>query len=254
MAERDTRELAGCHVAVTGAASGIGRAIALELASAGAAILLHTGSRRDALERTAAEVRAIGADVRTATVDLSTRIAQDGLVETAWSWHAIDVWINNAGVDILTTAAADLTFDQKLERLWLVDVLATVRLSRRIGARMKQRGRGTIINMGWDQAATGMEGDSGEMFATTKGAVMAFSRSLAKSLAPEVRVNCLAPGWIRTAWGARASEAWQERARRESLLVRWGTPEDVAHVCRFLASPAAAFVTGQVINVNGGRA
>jgi len=82
--------------------------------------------------------------------------------------------------------------------------------------------------------------------------VMAFTKSLACSLAPEVRVNCLAPGWIKTAWGEHASECWQERARRESLLQRWGTPEDVARVARFLASPAAEFITGQVIPVNGG--
>ena len=109
-----------------------------------------------------------------------------------------------------------------------------------------------ILNIGWDQALWGMAGDSGEMFAAIKGAVMSFSRSLAQSLAPEVRVNCLAPGWIKTAWGEQASAAWQERAVGEALLQRWGTPQDVATVARFLASPAAAFVTGQVIPVNGG--
>ena len=97
-------------------------------------------------------------------------------------------------------------------RLWRVDVVATLRLSRAVGQRMQQRGRGVILNMGWDQAETGMAGDSGEMFAATKGAVMAATRSLAKSLAPEVRVNCLAPGWIRTEWGEQASDEWQERA------------------------------------------
>ena len=93
---------------------------------------------------------------------------------------------------------------------------------------MKARGAGVIVNIGWDQAEHGMAGDSGEMFAATKGAVMAFTKSLARSLAPEVRVNCLAPGWIKTAWGEQASEYWQERASGESLLGRWGTPEDVA--------------------------
>ena len=117
---------------------------------------------------------------------------------------------------------------------------------------MKALGRGTIINLGWDQVEVGMAGDSGELFAAAKGAVMAFSRSLAQSLAPQVRVNCLAPGWIKTAWGQSASQAWQDRARGESLLDRWGTPEDVARVARFLASPAAEFITGQVLNVNGG--
>ena len=106
--------------------------------------------------------------------------------------------------------------------------------------------------MGWDQAETGMEGDSGQLFTAAKGAVAAFTRSLALSLAPAVRVNCLAPGWVRTAWGEGASERWQERVLRETPLRRWGTPEDVAGAARWLASPAAAYVTGQVIRVNGG--
>jgi 3-oxoacyl-[acyl-carrier protein] reductase len=109
-----------------------------------------------------------------------------------------------------------------------------------------------IVNVGWDQAEHGMAGDSGEMFAAAKGAVMAFTRSLAKSLAPRVRVNCVAPGWIKTTWGETASEYWQARAVAESLLARWGTAEDVARVVRFLAGPDAAFVTGQIVNVNGG--
>jgi 3-oxoacyl-[acyl-carrier protein] reductase len=90
------------------------------------------------------------------------------------------------------------------------------------------------------------------MFAAVKGAVAAFSKSLAHSLAPSVRVNCLAPGWVRTAWGEAASPYWQQRARHESLLDRWGTPEDVAGVARFLVSPAAQFVNAQVVAVNGG--
>ena len=86
---------------------------------------------------------------------------------------------------------------------------------------MREAGSGVILNVGWDQADRGMAGDSGELFATAKGAVMAFTRSLARSLAPQVRVNCLAPGWIRSAWGEGALPHWQDRAR-ESLLERWG--------------------------------
>ena len=81
---------------------------------------------------------------------------------------------------------------------------------------------------------------------------MAFSKSLARSLAPEVRVNCVAPGWIKTKWGETASQYWQDLAHDESLLARWGTPEDVAAAVRFLASPAARFVTAQTVAVNGG--
>ena len=82
---------------------------------------------------------------------------------------------------------------------------------------------------------------------------MSFSLSLAKSLAPEVRVNCLAPGWIKTRWGDQASDYWQQRAVGDSLLARWGTPADVAGVARFLVSPAASFVTGHSLVVDGGH-
>ena len=117
---------------------------------------------------------------------------------------------------------------------------------------MKARGSGVLLNMGWDQAETGMGGDSGELFAATKGAIMAFTRSLALSLAPTVRVNALAPGWIKTEWGEGASQAWHDRVLRETPMGRWGTPEDVAQVACFLISPAAEFLTGQIIRVNGG--
>jgi 3-oxoacyl-[acyl-carrier protein] reductase len=125
-------------------------------------------------------------------------------------------------------------------------------LARDAARRMISAGGGVILNMGWDQAETGMAGDSGQLFGATKAAVMTFTKSLAVSVAPSVRVNCLAPGWIRTAWGQRASDSWQQRAAREAPLGRWGTPEDVARVARFLCSPAAGFMTGQVVRINGG--
>jgi 3-oxoacyl-[acyl-carrier protein] reductase len=158
----------------------------------------------------------------------------------------------NAGADTLTGDAAKWPYERKLAELWAVDVQSTIQLSRRLGARMKERGSGAIITMGWDQAETGMAGDSGELFAAAKAAVMGFSRSLAMSLAPAVRVNCVAPGWIKTAWGESAPAEWQERVLREAPLARWGTPADVAQAALWLASPTAAYVTGQVIRVNGG--
>ena len=109
-----------------------------------------------------------------------------------------------------------------------------------------------MLTIGWDQADRGMEGNSGELFSATKNAVMGFSRSLALSLAPHVRVNCIAPGWIKTAWGEIASDAWQQRVLRETPLKRWGIPEDIAKAARFLCSGDASFITGQVVNVNGG--
>jgi len=248
-----TEQLAGQLAVVTGSSGGIGQAIALELAAAGADVIVHARQSRDKAEATCESIRALGVESRVLLHDLSDLAGQDALVADAWNeQRPVDIWVNNAGADVLTGAPAKWSFEQRLEILLKVDVTATLRLGRAVGARMKQRGSGVILNMSWDRAEHGMAGESGEMFCAAKGAIAAFSRSLAKSLAPEVRVNCLAPGWIRTAWGEQASAYWQQRARRESLLDRWGETAEVARVARFLASSDASFVNGQVIQINGG--
>ena len=250
---REKRELCGRTAAITGASSGIGRAIAIALAEAGAHCFVHARQNQEGAQQTAELVRAHGVDSNVFLADLTLELNCDDLVRKAWQWRdGVDIWVNNAGTDVLTGAARNWSFAAKLEQLWLMDVRGTMHLSRSVGHKMKERGRGIILNMGWDQAERGMEGDSGELFAAIKGAITCFSRSLAQSLAPAVRVNCLAPGWIQTSWGVAAPDHWQHRAKKESLLNRWGTDADVAQVARFLASDAAAFVNGQVIPINGG--
>lgn len=247
------KSFAGKVAVVTGSSSGIGRATALEFARAGADVLVHAAQNRDGAEETAELVRELGIQCQVVLADLSDQPTQDAFVRDAWAWRGqVDVWVNNAGVDTLTGAKAKLSFEAKLELLWKLDVTASLRLSRGIGQLMKERGTGSIVNIGWDQVEFGMAGDSGELFTAVKGAVMAATKSLAKSLAPTVRVNCVAPGWIKTAWGEGASDAWQTRARREALLDRWGTPEDIAAALVFLSSPAASFITGHILPVNGG--
>jgi 3-oxoacyl-[acyl-carrier protein] reductase len=246
------KELQGLRAVVTGSTGGIGKAIALELASAGAALVIH--GRRSAAAEEVADAIAEGGG--TADVLLGNLLQLEEcrrLVATAWDeWGPIDIWINNAGADVLTGEAARWPFAHKLRELVAVDMEATMLMSRDIGRRMREHGGGCILNMGWDKADVGMAGDSGQLFAAVKGAVVAFSKSLALTLAPHVRVNCLAPGWIKTAWGENASEQWQERVLDETPLERWGDPQDVAVAARWLVSPAAAFVTGQVIRINGG--
>jgi 3-oxoacyl-[acyl-carrier protein] reductase len=246
-------DLKDCRVAVIGSTTGIGRAVAIELADVGADVIVHGRNSRASAEEVAGLVRRRGGRAEVLMADLADRHAGDRLVDHAWSmWGGLDAWLHIAGADTLTGEAARLPFDAKLDLLWQVDVVSTLRLCRSVGRLMKEQGGGSLVTMGWDQAETGMEGDSGELFAATKGAVMAFTRSLALSLAPKVRVNAVAPGWIKTEWGEGASSAWQERVLRDTPMHRWGTPEDVARVARFLISPAAGFLTGQVIRVNGG--
>ncbi|APW58766.1 SDR family NAD(P)-dependent oxidoreductase [Paludisphaera borealis] len=244
--------LSGTRCAVLGATSGIGRAVALELARNGADVIVH-GRDAEAAARVVGEIRRLGVKAEAILADLGSRTEGDRLVESAWNlWGGLDAWLHIAGADTLTGAGAELPFDAKLDLLWEVDVVATMRLCRDVGRRMLTRGRGAIVTMGWDQAETGMEGDSGELFSATKGAVTAFTRSLALSLAPAVRVNAVAPGWIKTAWGDQASQTWHDRVIRETPLKRWGTPEDVARVAAFLVGPASEFLTGQIYRVNGG--
>lgn len=216
-------------------------------------MLVHARSNRDGAEVTAAAIRELGGSADVHLADLGTDAGRRDLIEGAHEWlGGVDIWVNNAGADLLTGGANALPYDEKLTRLLDVDVRATVLLSKEVGRRMQRGGGGALLNVGWDQADRGMGGDSGELFAASKNAIMGFTRSLAVSLAPSVRVNCIAPGWIRTAWGETASDYWQDRVRRETPLDRWGTPDDIAAVARFLCSDEAAYVTGQVINVNGG--
>lgn len=243
------------HTAVvTGASSGIGRAIALELADAGAELVIHYRASVERAEGVVAEIQQSGRRAVAIAADLEQPADRERLVPDVIELlgRTPDIWVNNAGADVLTGDDARLNFADKLQRLLEVDVCGTLELSRSIGKIMRAEGRGVILNIGWDQAQTGMEGDSGELFAATKNAIMGFTRSLAVSLAPAVRVNCIAPGWIRTAWGDGASNEWQQRVLDETPLQRWGEPEDIARLARFLLSKDASYITGQVINANGG--
>ncbi len=152
---------------------------------------------------------------------------------------------------MLTGDAARWPAERKLDALLEVDLKSTIRCSRLVAGRMAPGG--SILNIGWDHAATdGMAGDDPELFAAVKAGVLGFSKSFARSVAPDVRVNVLCPGWIETAFGAGVDRAFYDEVAAGTPLGRWGRPEDVAGAAVWLASPAAAFVTGQALNVNGG--
>ena len=246
-------DLTGKRALVTGGSSGIGRAIALEFARAGADVVIHFAKSSIAASQVSEDVSRYGQKSITLAADFTQHDQLEAFVERAFGvWNGLDIWVSNAGVDLLTGDEANLDYSAKLCRLLDVDVQAGMLLAKSAGRRMANAGGGSILTIGWDQSDRGMEGDSGELFSAAKNAIMGFSRSLSVSLAPAVRVNCIAPGWIKTAWGETASEAWQQRVRRETPLCRWGLPEDVARLARFLASNDASYITGQVINCNGG--
>jgi 3-oxoacyl-[acyl-carrier protein] reductase len=106
--------------------------------------------------------------------------------------------------------------------------------------------------MAWDHVNHGMEGENPGIYSAAKGAVASFSRSLARDVAPEIRVNILAPGFIETAFGEEADSKFRRKVIEMTPLGRWGKPEDVAGAAVFLASDDSSFLTGQMIMVNGG--
>jgi 3-oxoacyl-[acyl-carrier protein] reductase len=245
--------LAGRVVLVTGASSGIGRAIARACASAGADLILTYRDAADGADETASEIGG-RRRVEIIRLDLADPASIAGLADAARrSFGRVDAWINNAGADILTGAGAALSERDKLDRLLTVDLRGTILASWAAAELMaEQDGGGVIINMSWDHALTGMEGRNPQMFAAAKGGILSFSKSLARSVAPAVRVNVLAPGWIETAFGAGVDRARYDAVARSTPLKRWGTPDDVAGAAVYLASAAAAFLTGQTILINGG--
>jgi 3-oxoacyl-[acyl-carrier protein] reductase len=241
--------LAGLRTVVTGASSGIGRAIALAFAAGGARVGIGFWRSSDAARSLTGE---LGADHPLLQADLSTLDGCISIVSEAFgALRDVDVWVNNAGADILTGDAARWPAERKLDALLELDLKATIRCSRLVAARM--RPGGSIVNIGWDRATSdGMAGDNPELFAAVKAGVLGFSKSFARSVAPDVRVNVLCPGWIETAYGAGTDREFYDKVASSTPLRRWGQPQDVARAAVWLASPAAGFITGQAINVNGG--
>jgi 3-oxoacyl-[acyl-carrier protein] reductase len=235
---------------VTGASSGIGRAIAIAFAAAGARVGIGFWHSAEAAHALADELGGRGHLLLRA--DLSTPDGCTSIVREAFAaLDSVDVWVNNAGADVLTGEAAGWPDERKLDALLELDLKGTIRCSRLVAARM--RPGGCILNIGWDHATIdGMKGDNPELFAAVKAGILGFSKSFARSVAPDVRVNVLCPGWIETAYGAGVDRAFYDEVAAGTPLRRWGRPEDVAGAAVWLASPAAAFVTGQAVNVNGG--
>jgi 3-oxoacyl-[acyl-carrier protein] reductase len=154
---------------------------------------------------------------------------------------------------VLTGDAAGWDWERKLDLLLAVDLKGTIACSYAAGSVMREQATGgAIVNMSWDHVVSGMAGADPELFSAVKGGVLSYSKSLARALAPRVRVNVLCPGWIETGFAQQADAEFRRSVAESTPLRRWGSPADVAAAALYLASPAAAFITGQAINVNGG--
>ena len=244
--------LAGRRAVVTGASSGIGRAIALAFAREGASVLVNYHRNDAGAQACVDEIVAAGGTATSFASDISEADAVRELIAVAADrLGAIDVWANIAGADILTGSAATLSDEAKLDRLITVDLRGTMLCCWNAAPVMTDGG--VIINLSWDLALSGMGGRNPEMFAAVKAGVSGFTRSLARSLAPRLRVNEIAPGWIETAFAENdMAEDYRRGVIDQTPLARLGRPHDVAEAAVYLASDAAAFVTGQTIKVNGG--
>ena len=240
-------------VLVTGASSGIGRAIALRCAKAGADLAITYRQNQSGADATARQIRALGRRAEVLRVDISRPQEIETLVrELNKAFDRVDVWINNAGADILTGKAERLSRLEKLDLVLSVDLRGTVLASWAAADLMRQQGGGAIINMAWDHITLGMKGENPGLYSAAKGGIASFSKSLARDVAPDIRVNILAPGFIETAFGEGANPKFRQQVIELTPLGRWGTPDDVAAAAVFLASDDAAFLTGQMISVNGG--
>jgi 3-oxoacyl-[acyl-carrier protein] reductase len=241
-------------VVVTGASSGIGESIATTFAREGAHVVVNYNTSTEKAEHIVKQIKGSGGNAVAIRANVSDPKDVTFLIDEALSeLGKIDIWVNNAGADILTGKGAELSEQEKLQLLIDVDLKGTINCCWGVLPVMEQAGHGVIINMTWDLAIHGFQGRNPQIFAAVKAGVRGFSQSLAKSVAPDVRVNLVAPGWIETAFAEELMKTtyYQERIS-EIPLNRFGKSEDVANAALYLASDEASYITGQIININGG--
>ena len=242
------QRLRGQVAIVTGASRGIGRAIALELASEGASVAINYASSSGAAEEVVSEITAAGGSAIALQADVSKADQVDALLNTVMEkWKRVDVLVNNAGI----------TRDTLLLRMKPEDWQAVIDLNltgvflctRAISKVMLKQRSGRIINI---SSVAGQMGNPGQAnYSAAKAGVIGFTKTVAKELATRgITVNAVAPGFIAT---DMTSNLKSEEILKFIPLGRYGQPEEVAGLVRFLAAdPAAAYITGQTLNVDGG--
>ena len=227
---------------ITGAAQGIGRQIAEQFAADGAIVY---ACDRQAFTTDNPQIRPIELDITNATA------VKTALMQIFKAEGHIDCLVNNAG--IVYNRKIGMIMREETERMFSVNVIAVLELIQMVSRLMARCGGGSIVNIA---SVTAVLGSPGQVaYSATKGAVISLTKSAAKELAPQgIRVNAVAPGIVKTERFAELYEAngekIDERIKRIALG-RLGTPEDIANACAFLASDRAAYISGQILGVDG---
>ncbi|MDK0787311.1 3-oxoacyl-[acyl-carrier-protein] reductase [Clostridium perfringens] len=235
---------------VTGGTRGIGRAIALKLADHGANIVINYRNSDKEAEELKAILEGKGVKVLTVKCDISNFEDSKNLMDKCKEvFGKIDILVNNAGItkDTLIMRMKEEDFDNVID----VNLKGTFNCAKHASAIMLKQRFGKIINM---TSVVGIAGNAGQVnYAASKAGVIGLTKSLAKELGSRgITVNAVAPGFINTDMTASLSEKVKEEASKNIPLKRLGDPEDVANLVGFLASDASNYITGQVINVDGG--
>ena len=235
---------------VTGSSRGIGRAIAKALAEDGYKVCINYRVRKDCADSLVAELTAAGHTAMTYGADVSDRSQVNAMVEKIKdTWGDVSLLVNNAGV------AGQCQIQDVTDEMWRhyfgVNIDASFYTVQAVLPAMLHAHEGCIVNV---SSMWGLRGASCEVtYSATKAALIGFTRSLASELAPtHIRVNCVAPGVVNTDMLSALPDGVLPQLAEETPLRRIGEPEDIAAAVRYLASPAASFVTGQVLTVDGG--
>ncbi len=230
---------------VTGGSRGIGRAICLAFAKEGASVVVnYLGSEAEARD-TVAQIAELGRKAVAVRADVAeSREVAHMVSQAAETFGRIDVLVNNAGV-LLPFEFAAPDYDN-WQRMVDVNIKGILLCSQAVADHMVRQKGGRIVNIVVKETRGSLD------YIMTKAAGQVLTRGLARQLAPFILVNAIAPGYIDTGWISELDETEQAAIRAETLLDRWGTPEDVAKVALFLASEDSAYITGTTIVVDGG--
>ena len=243
----------GKVVWVTGSSTGIGRAIALKFAEHGADVIVHGNSNVAEAERTLKEVQDTGANALLVLGDVTDRVQVNRMVtEIRNKFERLDILVNNAGTMVTRTKIEDLEEDT-WNKIININLNSVFHVTQAALPLMKQQKNGSIINM-TSLAARNGGGGGAVAYAAAKGAVSTFTRGLAKELVEDnIRVNGIGPGIITTPFHDRYSTDEMRKGMANQVpMKREGTSEEVAGAALYLASDYASYITGEIIEVNGG--